>query len=102
MMAEAAAAAAADGITLSEADCREMFDLISQFDSIKTSMLVDFEHNRPLELEQICGAVLNRSRSCIAKRPHINDLSTTVAPVPFEGNPESFQAHICSVDPHVG
>jgi 2-dehydropantoate 2-reductase len=61
LMAEATAAAAADGVHLSETDCKEMFELIRHFDSIKTSMLVDFEHNRPLELEEICGAVLSRS-----------------------------------------
>lgn len=70
MMAEAAAAAAADGIILSETDCREMFELIYQFDPIKTSMLVDFEHNRPLELEQICGAVLNRSSQLKREAPY--------------------------------
>jgi 2-dehydropantoate 2-reductase len=70
MMAEAAAAAAADGVMLGETDCREMFDLLSQFDSIKTSMLVDFEHNRPLELEEICGAVLQRSQQLQRKAPY--------------------------------
>ena len=70
MMAEATVAAAADGIRLSETDCREMFDLISQFDPIKTSMLVDFEHNRPLELEEICGAVLNRTAQLKREAPY--------------------------------
>jgi ketopantoate reductase len=28
-----------------------------QFDAIKTSMLVDKEKGRPLEVEEICGAV---------------------------------------------
>ncbi|MFP5214082.1 MAG: ketopantoate reductase family protein, partial [Acidobacteriota bacterium] len=38
LMAEATAAAAADGVVLTEADCREMFDLICHLDPIKTSM----------------------------------------------------------------
>lgn len=70
MMAEAAAAAAADGVMLTEADCTEMFELIRNFDPIKTSMLVDFEHNRTLELEEICGAVLARSRRLRREAPY--------------------------------
>lgn len=70
LMAEATAAAAADEVTLTEADCREMYDLIRHFDPIKTSMLVDFEHNRPLELEDICGAVLSRSRQLQREVPY--------------------------------
>ncbi len=62
LMAEATAAAAADDVLLTEADCSEMFELIRQFDPIRTSMLVDFEKGRPLELEEICGAVLSRSQ----------------------------------------
>lgn len=60
MMNETAIAAQADGITLSAEDVDEMYELICQFDAIKTSMLVDREKNRPLELEAICGAVLKR------------------------------------------
>jgi 2-dehydropantoate 2-reductase len=70
LMAEATAAAAADGVVLTEVDCREMFELIRHFDPIKTSMLVDFEHHRPLELEEICGAVLSRSRQLNRDAPY--------------------------------
>ncbi len=70
LMAEATAAAAADGVPLTENDCREMFELIRSFDSIKTSMLMDFEHHRPLELEEICGAVLSRSRQLQREAPY--------------------------------
>lgn len=70
LMAEATAAAAADEVLLTEADCREMFELIRNFDPIKTSMLVDFEHHRPLELEEICGAVLSRSRQLQREAPY--------------------------------
>lgn len=102
MMAEATAAGAADGITLSEADCREMFDLISQFDSIKTSMLVDFQHNRPLELEEICGAVLKRSMQLKREAPYtftIYQLLRRLSVCKEIENPSC--THICSVDSHV-
>jgi 2-dehydropantoate 2-reductase len=70
LMAEAAAAAAADGVELTEGDCKEMFELIRHFDPIKTSMLVDFEHQRPIELEEICGAVLARSQQLKREAPY--------------------------------
>jgi len=62
MMEEAALAATVDGVTLERADIDEMYRLICQFDAIKTSMLVDLEKGRPLELDAICGAVLSRCR----------------------------------------
>lgn len=61
LMRETAAAAAADGVTLGEADVAEMFRLIYDLEPIKTSMLVDREHGRELELDAICGAVLARA-----------------------------------------
>lgn len=70
LMAEATAAAVADGVPLTEKDCREMYELICNFDSIKTSMLVDLEHRRPLELQEICGAVLSRSRQLQREAPY--------------------------------
>jgi 2-dehydropantoate 2-reductase len=70
LMAEATAAAEADGVPLNETDCREMFELIRHFDPIKTSMLVDFENQRPLELEEICGAVLSRSLQLQREAPY--------------------------------
>jgi 2-dehydropantoate 2-reductase len=70
LMTEATAAASADGVPLTETDCNEMFELMRHFDPIKTSMLVDFEHHRPLELEQICGAVLSRSRQLKREAPY--------------------------------
>jgi 2-dehydropantoate 2-reductase len=60
MMEETARAAKADDVSLGKQDVDEMFELISTFDAIKTSMLVDREKGRPLELEEICGAVLRR------------------------------------------
>lgn len=60
MMQETAVAARADGVELTCADVDEMFELISQFDAIKTSMLVDREKGRPLELDDISGVVIRR------------------------------------------
>jgi len=62
LMEEAALAASADGVTLTRDDIDEMYRLICQFDAIKTSMLVDLEKGRPLELEAISGAVVERCR----------------------------------------
>lgn len=62
LMQEAARAARADGVRLGKRDIDEMFALIRDFEPIKTSMLVDRERQRPLELEAICGAVRVRSR----------------------------------------
>ncbi|WP_252737753.1 ketopantoate reductase family protein [Marinobacter salexigens] len=70
MMAEAAAAAKADGVELGKADVDEMFALISSFNAIKTSMLVDKEKGRPLELDGIAGAVLRRSNELGIDAPY--------------------------------
>ena len=61
LMEETCAVGAADGVSLGERDVQEMFDLIRGFDAIKTSMLVDREKGRELELEGITGAVLRRA-----------------------------------------
>ena len=60
MMQETAVAARADKVELTQSDVDEMFTLISQFDAIKTSMLVDREKGRPLELDDISGTVIRR------------------------------------------
>ncbi|WP_036233848.1 ketopantoate reductase family protein [Marinobacterium litorale] len=60
MMQETAVAAKADDVELTATDVDEMFELISTFDAIKTSMLVDREKGRPLELDDISGAVIRR------------------------------------------
>jgi 2-dehydropantoate 2-reductase len=60
LMEEAAAAARREGVQLDRNDVDEMYHLICTFDPIKTSMLVDREQGRPLELEGICGAVIHR------------------------------------------
>ena len=60
LMKEAARAAAADGVEIGLGDIEDMYALICNFDPIKTSMLVDLEKGRTLELDAITGAVLSR------------------------------------------
>ena len=60
LMEEVAVAATADGVELERSDIDEMYQLICQFDAIKTSMLVDREKGRPLELDAISGVVVER------------------------------------------
>lgn len=60
LMEEVRLASRIEDDPLSDGDVEDMFQLIHDFDAIKTSMLVDREHGRPLELDAICGAVLRR------------------------------------------
>ncbi|MDF2180532.1 2-dehydropantoate 2-reductase [Neptuniibacter sp. CAU 1671] len=63
IMQETAAAAMIEGVDLTQTDVDEMFTLISQFDAIKTSMLVDYEKGRPLERDAISGVVIRKHQS---------------------------------------
>lgn len=63
MMAETVKASKADHVNLTQQDLDEMFSLIRNFNAIKTSMLVDREKGRPLELDSIAGAVLCRCKT---------------------------------------
>lgn len=58
LMQETACAAKALHVKISQEEVDAMFELILGFDSIKPSMLVDVEHNRTLEIEEICGVVV--------------------------------------------
>lgn len=62
MMEETARAANVAGVALSKADVDEMFRLICEFDAIKTSMQVDREKGRPMEIREICGPVIDYCR----------------------------------------
>lgn len=70
MMAETVEASKADNVNLGQQDLDEMFELISSFNAIKTSMLVDKEKGRPLELDSIAGAVLRRCRNLDIEAPY--------------------------------
>lgn len=70
LMKEAAVAAFADGVIITDEEVKNMFDLIANFDPIKTSMLVDYEKGRPLELAAICGVVLARHQQLESDAPY--------------------------------
>lgn len=70
LMLEAASAARADGVLLDRTAVDEMHRLISTFDSIKPSMLVDRERGREPEMDAICGAVITRCRAAGEDAPH--------------------------------
>tara|TARA_B110000211_G_C14081517_1_gene554755 strand:- start:2115 stop:2531 length:417 start_codon:yes stop_codon:yes gene_type:complete len=54
--------AAYDGVEITPAEVDDMFSLIKSFNSIKTSMLIDLEKGRELELDAILGSVIARCR----------------------------------------
>lgn len=79
MMAETVAASKADDVNLGPEDLAEMFDLISNFNAIKTSMLVDKEKGRPLELDSIAGAVLRRCDRLGIEAPYTMTVNALLA-----------------------
>lgn len=70
LMNETAIAANSAGVPLNGKDVDEMFELIRSFNPIKTSMLVDKEMGRPLELEAIAGVVFNQCRKVGKPAPY--------------------------------
>ncbi|MDO6683378.1 MULTISPECIES: ketopantoate reductase family protein [unclassified Oceanobacter] len=62
MMDETVRAAQHLGVGLTAQDAADMFQLISDFDDIKTSMLVDREKGHPLEVDEICLPVIEPCR----------------------------------------
>lgn len=79
MMAETVEASRADDVNLRQKDLDEMFELISSFNAIKTSMLVDKEKGRPLELDSIAGAVLRRGRKLGIEAPYTFTITALLA-----------------------
>lgn len=87
MMTETLQAARADGVELSTADLDEMHELIRSFNAIKTSMLVDREKGRPLELDSIAGAVLRRCKQQQLAAPHTERVMRALqAEYPYQHN----------------
>ena len=78
-MEEAVLAAKANGVVLTSDDLEEMLELISTFDSIKPSMLVDREKNRPLEIEEICGVVIRGCEKLGLDAPYNRTISTLLS-----------------------
>lgn len=84
MMAETVSVAVADGIVLTPQDAADMFDLISSFNAIKTSMLVDKEKGRQLELDAISGAVIRRGQGLGVPTPVTALVHGLLAQAPLE------------------
>ncbi|WP_165313741.1 ketopantoate reductase family protein [Vibrio ziniensis] len=62
IMQETARAARFANVNMTEDDVEDMFKLICEFDAIKTSMLVDREKGRQMEIQEICGPVIDYCR----------------------------------------
>lgn len=76
LMSEAARASNAVGVNLSEEDAKKMFDLMTNFQSVKPSMWVDTENNRDLELDEICGVVIRNCEKQGLDAPYTRTIST--------------------------
>lgn len=76
LMLETSIAAKNKGIIILDEDVDEMYELITKFDSIKPSMLVDREFNRVLELDAICGVVIKNCEEQNIDSPYTRTIST--------------------------
>lgn len=76
LMNEAAIAGQKVGVRISKEDVNTMFNLISNFDSIKPSMLVDREFKRPLEINEICGIVIRYCEALGQDAPYTRTIAT--------------------------
>ena len=76
LMSEAAKASNAVGVNLTQEDAKKMFELMTNFQSVKPSMWVDTEHNRDLELDDICGVVIRNCEKQGFDAPYTRTVST--------------------------
>lgn len=76
LMNETASAALNIGIKISKKEIDDMFNLITNFDSIKPSMLVDVENNREIELDEICNVVIKNCEALGLDAPYTRTIST--------------------------
>ena len=76
LMLEAALASKAVGVNISKEGADKMFKLMTNFESIKPSMLIDTEHNRDLELDDICGVVIKNCEKQGIDAPYTRTIST--------------------------
>jgi 2-dehydropantoate 2-reductase len=76
LMSETAIAGEKVGVSISKANVDAMFNLISNFDSIKPSMLVDREYKRPLEIDEICGIVIRYCEALGKDAPYTRTVAT--------------------------
>ena len=76
LMSEAALASNAVGVNLTQDDANKMFELMTNFQSVKPSMWVDTENNRDLELDDICGVVIKNCKKLGVDAPYTRTIST--------------------------
>jgi 2-dehydropantoate 2-reductase len=76
LMSEAAIASNAVGVNLAQEDADKMFELMTNFQSVKPSMWVDTQNNRDLELEDICGVVIKNCEKQGVDAPYTRAIST--------------------------
>ncbi|GGD31322.1 2-dehydropantoate 2-reductase [Malaciobacter pacificus] len=76
LMKEAALASNAVGVNLTQDDAQKMFELMTNFQSVKPSMWVDLENSRDLELEDICGVVIKNCEKQGFDAPYTRSVST--------------------------
>ena len=77
-MKETVEAARYDGVELTHQDIDSLFDLIKNFSAIKTSMLIDKEKGRELELDAIVGAVIKRCQKQGVPAPQNQEFSRSL------------------------
>lgn len=76
LMNETAQASKDDNVNITKKDVDQMFELIKHFDSIKPSMLVDVENNRPIELDEICNVVIKKCKKQNIDAAYTKTIST--------------------------
>ncbi|MBL0708062.1 MAG: 2-dehydropantoate 2-reductase [Sulfurimonas sp.] len=76
LMSETAVGAKNKGINIYKDDVDEMYELITKFESIKPSMLVDREFSRALELDDICDVVIRNCEDQDLDAPYTRTIST--------------------------
>ncbi len=76
LMSETALASKTAGVNIPKENVNKMFELMTNFESIKPSMLIDLEKNRDLELEDICGVVIKNCEKQGFDAPYTRAVST--------------------------
>lgn len=76
LMRETAKAAKLQDVNFKDEDILEMFELISKFDSIKPSMLIDVEHKKNIELDEICNIVIKNCEIQGEDAPYTRTISS--------------------------
>lgn len=74
IMKEVVNLAAADGHPLKESVIQSNLDATLKMTPYKTSMLLDYEHHRPMEVEAILGNAIRKAKKFKIKIPHIKTL----------------------------